>query len=716
MIVWGGLNYNNPLGTGDSYNPATDTWKTISLINAPSPRANHTAVWTGTDMVIWGGYYGDPSNGVLLNTGGRYSPVSDAWKATTTTNAPTARLYHTAVWTGTEMLIWGGQDSTSEANTGGRYDPNTDSWKTMTTTNAPAGRYQHSVVWTGSVMIVWGGRSSSGYFNSGARYNPSTDKWTSISGTNAPGVRFGQSGIWTGSVMIVWGGWNGTYLSDGAKYNPSADSWTAISTTNTPPARYSHTAVWTGNQMVVWGGDGSGGQLNSGGRYNPSTNAWSTVSLTNAPSSRDTNTTIWTGSQMIVFGGGYEETLANGGKYDPVADTWTPVRTTNTPDGRSGHTAVWTGSEMIVWGGVLSSTFETNTGGRYDPALDTWTPTTLAAAPQLRENHTAKVLDWSTQMIVWGGWYYDGSTIHILNTGGRYDPTADSWTATTLTNAPAARRFHSAVWTGSEMIVWGGSALGPNGLADANSGGRYNPKTDQWVATSLTNAPQAREDHTAVWTGSEMIVWGGSPPSSGTNTGGRYNPTSDSWTATNTTGAAARTGHSVVWTGKEMIVWGGASGGVHTNTGARYNPSTDAWTTTSLNNAPVGRITQAAVWTGEEMIVWGGYSYPGDNFYNTGGRYNPETDSWTATSTVNPPPPAEYPTGVWTGSRMIVWGGGYSYTDSGGSFHTDFLSTGGSYCAESSSGPSITIGPFGSQVTISYTGNHPAKFRPFAME
>ena len=34
-----------------------------------------------------------------------------------------------------------------------------------------------------------------------------------------------------------------------------------------------------------------------------------------------------------------------------------------------------------------------------------------------------------------------------------------------------------------------------------------------------------------------------------------------------------------------------------------------------------------AVWTGSEMIVWGG---TGANYFNTGGRYNPNTDSWTA--------------------------------------------------------------------------------------
>ena len=32
---------------------------------------------------------------------------------------------------------------------------------------------------------------------------------------------------------------------------------------------------------------------------------------------------------------------------------------------------------------------------------------------------------------------------------------------------------------------------------------------DNWGATTTANAPSARDSHTAVWTGSEMIVWGG---------------------------------------------------------------------------------------------------------------------------------------------------------------------------------------------------------------
>lgn len=69
-------------------------------------------------MVIWGGYTGS----AMLNTGGRYHPGSDAWAATTTTGAPAGLALHTAVWTGKELIVWGGtENNSSVAGSGGRY-------------------------------------------------------------------------------------------------------------------------------------------------------------------------------------------------------------------------------------------------------------------------------------------------------------------------------------------------------------------------------------------------------------------------------------------------------------------------------------------------------------------------------------------------------------------------------------------------------------------
>ena len=87
-----------------------------------------------------------------------------------------------------------------------------------------------------------------------------------------------------------------------------------------------------------------------------------------------------------------------------------------------------------------------------------------------------------------------------------------------------------------------------------------------------------------------------------------------------------------------MIIWGGVnhSNGNDLNTGAKYNPSTDSWTATTTTGAPDGRELHTAVWTGAEIIIWGGYSITGSNQYlNTGGRYNPSTNSWVPTTTTN---------------------------------------------------------------------------------
>src|SRR6185436_10681134 len=81
---------------------------------------------------------------------------------------------------------------------------------------------------------------------------------------------------------------------------------------------------------------------------------------------------------------------------------------------------------------------------------------------------------------------------------------ADTWSPT-LTTAPDPRQFHTAVWTGTEMIVWGGDHQ-----SVFQTGARYSPATDTWTPTGIdSNTPAPRAKHTAVWTGTEMIVWGG---------------------------------------------------------------------------------------------------------------------------------------------------------------------------------------------------------------
>jgi N-acetylneuraminic acid mutarotase len=303
------------------------------------------------------------------------------------------------------------------------------------------------------------------------------------------------------------------HLSDPTQKETQDDTWTP--TPALPEGVYGSTAVWTGIEMIVWGGS-----TNFGSRYNPATDSWTSTATLNAPSPRRLHTAVWSGSQMIVWGGCDQSTefcdVSSGGRYDPLTDSWTSTNFADAPVARMNHTAVWTGSEMIVWGGCSVGSqgnnycnIQRNDGGVYDPIADSWQAMSTAGAPDAREYHGAVWAD--GVMVIWGGY-----NLTAINTGGRYDPATNTWQPTSTAGAPSARANHSLVWTGSEAIVWGGCDISLCGNSDTyyNTGGRYDPLTDIWTVTDTTTAPQARSNHTAVWSGTEMIVWGGRTSSS----------------------------------------------------------------------------------------------------------------------------------------------------------------------------------------------------------
>jgi N-acetylneuraminic acid mutarotase len=330
--------------------------------------------------------------------------------------------------------------------------------------------------------------------------------------------------------------------------------------------------------------------------------------------------------------------------------SWLPTSLVGVPSARYGHVAVWTGSEMIIASGIAWNSdlgrFEyTSQYGRYNPATETWTVAT--GAPE-RWYQTAAI--WTgSRMLVWGG-SWSGSNIAG---GNSYDPGADTWTSMATAGQPTPRTNHTAVWTGSEMIVWGGT----NNGAVYGDGARYNPATNTWEAISTTNAPSARYYHTAVWTGTEMIVWGGV----GANAymladGARYNPSTNTWTPISSSGApSARSGHVAAWSGAinhKMFIWGEMYG--NTNTGGLYDPDTNSWTATDVLCAPSGRWLENAVWTGSRIIIWGGATLGA--VLDDGYEYDPSGNTWSKITTTAAPSARSGHTAIWTGSKVIYWG------------------------------------------------------------
>jgi hypothetical protein len=161
-----------------------------------------------------------------------------------------------------------------------------------------------------------------------------------------------------------------------------------------------------------------------------------------------------------------------------------------------------------------------------------------------------------------------------------------------------------------------------------------------------------RQGNVAVWTGSEVIYWGGDRPGRAPE-GAAYDYKADRWRRLPRSPLTNRTGAGAVWTGKEVVIFGGVNGGGRLADGAAFDPATDRWRT--IADSPLsGRVPMAVAWTGTEMLVVGSRGYGlFDGLQDVAG-YDPARDSWRTLASL--PFQINEGASVWTGSELVVYG------------------------------------------------------------
>ncbi|MBT8214784.1 MAG: hypothetical protein KJP12_06125 [Acidimicrobiia bacterium] len=290
-----------------------------------------------------------------------------------------------------------------------------------------------------------------------------------------------------------------------------------------------------------------------------------------------------------------------GAAYLPFDGIWVDL-----PNLTGGDQAVAGGDEVFIWGWSRSE--DRFAAHRFDPATgvlsdlpDSGLPITTGAV----------VATTTTDLIVWGGALQlddVGLPVDTQVVGAALDWATDTWRP--LAPSPLAPRAGaSVVWTGSELIVWGGN--GGRDVGPHTDGAAYDPVADTW--RPLAETPQGAHwtDATAVWTGSEMILWGGLEDP--VRVGVAYDPAADTWRPISDPPGPFRRGHAAVWTGTAMLVYGGTDGQDDVFSVAptwSYDPVADSWT---VIDGPVleERFGPEHAWNGIELLIWGGFVWEG---------------------------------------------------------------------------------------------------------
>jgi len=363
-------------------------------------------------------------------------------------------------------------------------------------------RFDPGVVWTGDELVVWGGftdRHTNGDpHDDGAANNPSTDSWRPL----APfpfDHHDGGSGAWVGGevLFVVYGdeldwGW------DLVAYDPAQDQWRLVDegrfeqlpTDEVIPVSGDATVhlvrylmAW-GDQVVVIGSRSDSGRVWA--TFDPADASWSDFT----PFGFDDDPILDGLPQFITADQivGHFSAIAAPGPRGFLIDLAAGQVQEMTPSGAP----PWIGSEGVVDAGGGSVGLEYTQEGdvrrvayRFDARAENWVAATAPDRGPMDDVGEVELVQ-----VPGGHLWIGGLTVDDVRSGHNRlrseaaalaaDADLTRWSSLPPAPIDLSRNGHVAVWTGEEVIVWGGATVDPAGpvnLASVplNDGARYRP-------------------------------------------------------------------------------------------------------------------------------------------------------------------------------------------------------------------------------------------------
>ncbi len=324
----------------------------------PSTRGEVSGVWDSARgrMVFFGGDEGMPENCIprpefVAETWAFHPDCDNFEELAADGTAPPLRARHATALDAerSRMIVHGGRWRESDSGNYDLYtdlwafDLTTDTWSELPSTDGPRARVAHSMVVSGDQLLVYGGNST----ESSTSYVPMSDvwsydlndnTWTRLEEDAAAGKRHFQGSAISddGAKMFVYGGgdenaYTGPFFGDLWAYRIETGTWSLLhdGTGDAPDGRIMPGLVYDGgnNRLLLWSGhdDGNLGNTNQIWSFDLSTNEWSLISggdsYTNpaygfcdfppdfvevdsaSPERRYFGASVLTEDEMLIFGG-----------------------------------------------------------------------------------------------------------------------------------------------------------------------------------------------------------------------------------------------------------------------------------------------------------------------------------------------------------------------------------------------------------------------------
>ena len=300
------------------------TWHALPA-SGLGPRGNAVVAWTGREVLIWGGYRGDPNSPLAFQDGAAYNPATGGWHAIA--DNQWAHPGAVGVWADDRLYVLA-------KNGGAVYSPATNTWHDIARLPDSSGGFIGGT-WSGTTLYgVVTGRTGTIQI---ATYDATHDTW-SMSGESPlswPDVGRVQVAYVDGAVVVS------DMQQRAWQYVAAAETWSP------EPGLPDDTVA---SSIASFDGSTVAVSVTGEGTLTASRNddgAW-TALVGPAKTSIRQPIAVNAGGSLIVVDGSGQATPV---RLDVPTHTWVPLAGYPLAPGTT-TTPVWASPGLFVWGGL----------------------------------------------------------------------------------------------------------------------------------------------------------------------------------------------------------------------------------------------------------------------------------------------------------------------------------------------------------------------------